>query len=91
MVKKCIIKPLKNRFIPGILPNRKRITMETELELTIHQVKRCMSNAVVTHITEDGNEVIMDELNWNKDTESYKYTSIPSKIGTAKVGSTMVL
>lgn len=101
MLKKCLVTPKKNRFISGILPNRKRIDKPMILLLENWQIKRCMSQCVVIFIDSDGDEVPIHERNWNKTPEELEIDStieppvpdnklLVAKVGYCKVGASMV-
>lgn len=57
--------PKKNRFIPDILPNNGRIYDETVMELNPKEILRCLTDADVYEILEDGTEKLITIENMN--------------------------
>ena len=58
---KCVVIPLKGREILGILPNNKRISEETVLCLNKREILKCMKNASVYGIREDGTKILLTD------------------------------
>lgn len=71
--RKVKIIPKKNRFIPDILPNNGRIYDETVMELNQKEILRCLSDADVYEILEDGSEVLITFNNKNDTNLSDEY------------------
>lgn len=63
--RKVRIIPKKNRFIPDLLPNNGRIYDETVMELNQKEILRCLSDADVYEILEDGTERLITFNNKN--------------------------
>lgn len=58
--KTVTVTPKELRFIPDLLEKRGRVEEEQELTLNAKEIKRAMSNAVVTE-----GDVVLDETNYN--------------------------
>jgi len=58
---KCIVIPSKGREISGILPNNQRISERTEIILNKREILKCMKNASVYGIRNDGTEVLLTD------------------------------
>lgn len=93
----CTVTPKRNRFVPNILPGRKRIEQEMTLELNKNEIRKCMNEGCLVAIIENGVKVQLDEKNWYKkveelapiDPEPPKPEPIDTEyafIGSAKVG-----
>ena len=69
MVKRCKVIPKGNhyqRWISGVLANREKITLPAELDLTTHEIARCVALADVYEVV-DGGHVLLDNHNYAKD------------------------
>ena len=85
--KKCLIILKKNRYIPGILPNNKKIEKNMILNLTDREIRRCMNNSALVYIADDNDKFKLDETNfWFDDFQFEDFDHPP----IAMMGSMMI-
>ena len=69
MVKRCKVIPKcehYQRWISGILSNGEKISFPAELDMTPHEISRCVALADVYEVVDDGH-VLLDKYNYAKD------------------------